>query len=118
LKALVYIIGPHHTHLIPKGLPGEGNVLVFDNGGAAGYGDPNPGAPNGTWNAIRDHSGEARRHFLQRHLSRPSVSIFLGATTRPAKRACAYPSGEWTIHDSCALVAREPGLRELDPSAC
>ncbi|MFT5450350.1 MAG: hypothetical protein ACI9DC_005556 [Gammaproteobacteria bacterium] len=56
LKALGCIIGPHHTHLIPKGLPGEGNVLVFDNGGAAGYGDPNPGAPDGTWNAIRDHS--------------------------------------------------------------
>lgn len=36
------IIGPHHTHLIPKGLPGEGNILVFDNGGWGGYGAPNP----------------------------------------------------------------------------
>jgi len=32
------IIGPHHAHIIPDGLPGEGNVLVFDNGGRAGYG--------------------------------------------------------------------------------
>ena len=32
---------------------GAGNVLVFDNGGAGGFGDPNP---NGTWNALRDHS--------------------------------------------------------------
>ena len=24
--------------MIPKGLPGEGNILVFDNGGAAGFG--------------------------------------------------------------------------------
>ncbi|MCG8545684.1 MAG: arylsulfotransferase family protein [Alphaproteobacteria bacterium] len=56
LKALGCIIGPHHAHIIPKGLPGEGNVLVFDNGGAAGYGEPNPGAPDGTWNALRDHS--------------------------------------------------------------
>lgn len=32
------IIGPHHAHMIPKGLPGEGNILVFDNGGIAGYG--------------------------------------------------------------------------------
>jgi hypothetical protein len=31
------IIGQHHAHMIPKGLPGEGNILVFDNGGAAGY---------------------------------------------------------------------------------
>lgn len=32
------IIGPHHAHMIPKGLPGEGNILVFDNGGISGYG--------------------------------------------------------------------------------
>jgi len=32
------LIGPHHAHMIPKGLPGEGNILVFDNGGLAGYG--------------------------------------------------------------------------------
>ncbi|NKB55018.1 MAG: thioredoxin [Alphaproteobacteria bacterium] len=56
LKKLGCIIGPHHAHIIPKGLPGEGNVLVFDNGGAGGYGDPNPGAPDGTWNALRDCS--------------------------------------------------------------
>jgi hypothetical protein len=56
LKALGCIIGPHHAHIIPKGLPGEGNVLVFDNGGAAGFGAPNPSAPDGTWNALRDCS--------------------------------------------------------------
>jgi len=32
------IIGPHHAHIIPDGLPGAGNILVFDNGGLAGYG--------------------------------------------------------------------------------
>jgi hypothetical protein len=32
------IIGQHHAHLIPRGLPGEGNILVFDNGGGAGFG--------------------------------------------------------------------------------
>ena len=37
-RALGPIIGPHHAHMIPKGLPGAGNILVFDNGGAAGYG--------------------------------------------------------------------------------
>ncbi|MFC1905262.1 aryl-sulfate sulfotransferase [Chloroflexota bacterium] len=31
-------IGPHHAHMIPEGLPGEGNILVFDNGGQSGYG--------------------------------------------------------------------------------
>ena len=55
-RELRCIIGPHHTHVIPKGLPGAGNVLVYDNGGAGGYGEQNPGAPDGTWNPLRDHS--------------------------------------------------------------
>ncbi len=56
LKALGWIIGQHHCHMIPRGLPGEGNILVFDNGGWAGYGLPNPGAPRGAKAALRDHS--------------------------------------------------------------
>ncbi len=49
------IIGQHHPHIIPAGLPGEGNLLVFDNGGQSGYGHANPAAPNG--------SGTVRRHY-------------------------------------------------------
>lgn len=30
------ICGQHDAHMIPEGLPGEGNILVFDNQGAAG----------------------------------------------------------------------------------
>ncbi len=37
------IVAAHHAHMIPKGLPGAGNILVFDNGGAAGYGGANGG---------------------------------------------------------------------------
>jgi hypothetical protein len=55
-KSLGQIIGQHHAHMIPRGLPGEGNILVFDNGGWAGYGAPNPGAPTGLYNALRDFS--------------------------------------------------------------
>ncbi|MFC1872517.1 aryl-sulfate sulfotransferase [Chloroflexota bacterium] len=55
-QKLGQIIGQHHAHMIPRGLPGEGNILVFDNGGRAGYGTPNPGAPTGVSNAIRDYS--------------------------------------------------------------
>ena len=53
---LGWIIGQHHAHMIPRGLPGEGNILVFDNGGWAGYGAPNPGATDGTKSALRDYS--------------------------------------------------------------
>ena len=55
-KKLGWIIGQHHLHLIPKGLPGEGNLLVFDNGGEGGYGTPNPGSLTGVNNARRDYS--------------------------------------------------------------
>ena len=56
LRKLGWIIGQHHAHIIPQGLPGEGNLLVFDNGGRAGFGSPNPGSPTGHNNALRDHS--------------------------------------------------------------
>jgi len=56
IEKLGWIIGQHHPHMIPQGLPGEGNILVFDNGGSGGYGPANPGAPNGVNNAIRDYS--------------------------------------------------------------
>jgi len=47
LRAIRQIIGQHHAHLIPKGLPGAGNLLVFDNGGSSGYGFATPIAPEG-----------------------------------------------------------------------
>jgi Arylsulfotransferase (ASST) len=56
LAAIRQIIGQHHAHLIPKGLPGAGNLLVFDNGGASGYGYANPNAPNGVGAFVRPTS--------------------------------------------------------------
>ncbi len=53
---LGWIIGQHHAHMIPRGLPGEGNILVYDNGGWAGYGASHPGSPDGSKNALRDYS--------------------------------------------------------------
>jgi hypothetical protein len=56
LRAIRQIIGQHQAHLIPKGLPGEGNLLVFDNGGASGYGFANPIAPDGSGAFVRPNS--------------------------------------------------------------
>ncbi len=39
-RALEPLVGTHQAHLIPAGLPGAGNILVFDNGFASGYGGP------------------------------------------------------------------------------
>lgn len=47
LRAIGQTIGQHHAHVIPKGLPGAGNLMVFDNGGPSGYGRPSPIALNG-----------------------------------------------------------------------
>ena len=56
LRLLGAIIGPHATHMIPKGLPGEGNILVFDNGGWAGYGAPSQVSRYGLKSMRRDSS--------------------------------------------------------------
>lgn len=41
LRMLGPLVGMHHSQMIPKGLPGEGDIMVFNNGGWAGYGIPN-----------------------------------------------------------------------------
>jgi hypothetical protein len=56
LRKIGQIIGQHHAHIIPKGLPGAGDLLVFDNGGASGYGYANPIAPNGVGALVRPSS--------------------------------------------------------------
>jgi hypothetical protein len=56
LRDIGGIVGQHHAHVIPKGLPGEGNILIFDNGGFAGFGAPNPTSPFGMNNARREYS--------------------------------------------------------------
>ena len=50
------IIGQHHVHMVPQGLPGEGNILLFDNGGWAGYGIPSNTSKDGSKANIRDYS--------------------------------------------------------------
>ncbi len=56
LQGIGQIIGQHHAHIIPRGLPGAGNLLVFDNGGASGYGFTNPIAPKGMDALVRPNS--------------------------------------------------------------
>lgn len=50
------LIGQHHFHMIPDGLPGAGNFLAFDNGGWAGYGPINGTSPHGKNVERRDFS--------------------------------------------------------------
>jgi hypothetical protein len=54
LRKIGPIIGSHGAHIIPKSLPGGGNILLFDNGGYSIYGEPAPGALDGV-NIVRRH---------------------------------------------------------------
>lgn len=56
LQLIGSIIGMHNAHMIPKGLPGDGNILVFDNGGWAGYGLPGAMSKTGMKTVRRDYS--------------------------------------------------------------
>lgn len=56
LRIMGPIIGMHHSHMIPKGLPGAGNIMVFDNGGWAGYGAPSQVSQMGIKSERRDYS--------------------------------------------------------------
>ena len=56
------IIGPHHTHMIPRGLPGAGNILVFDNGGSAGFGSYFPGMTDGVGGPIGTYPNTFRSY--------------------------------------------------------
>jgi hypothetical protein len=55
-ERLGQIIGQHMAHMIPEGLPGAGNILVYDNGGIAGYGSLLPGLPGYYPNTFRSYS--------------------------------------------------------------
>ena len=44
------------AHMIPILLPGGGNILLFDNGGYAGFGSLLPGLPPHYPNRLRDYS--------------------------------------------------------------
>ena len=54
LMALGQFIGQHGVHMIPRGLPGEGNILLFDNGSFGGWGEKTAVAPRG-FNTVRRH---------------------------------------------------------------
>ncbi len=56
LRKIGAIIGMHEVHMIPKGLPGEGNILIFDNGSQANFGNATQVAPDGVYPDRRGYS--------------------------------------------------------------
>jgi len=65
----------HHTHMIPKGLPGEGNILVFKNG--LPYSlviEFNPVTLDIVWEYSGVELGYSESHGLAHSFSSPSIS--------------------------------------------
>ncbi|MDD1701344.1 MAG: hypothetical protein LUQ04_11225, partial [Methanoregula sp.] len=56
------IIGQHHFHMIPQGLPGAGNILIFDNGGNAGFGSLVRGLTDAAGNPIGHYPNTFRNY--------------------------------------------------------
>lgn len=96
LMAIGQVIGQHHAHLIPKGLPGAGNLLVFDNGGASGYGFTNPIAPRGVNALVRPYSRVLEINPLTLELvwSYQAPARFYGSNISGAQR---LPNGDTLI---------------------
>jgi len=55
-RSIGQVHGQHNPHIIPNGLPGAGNLLVFDNGSNGGYGSRNVRGAMGTGNIERASS--------------------------------------------------------------
>ncbi len=103
------VIGQHHAHLIPKGLPGAGNLLVFDNGGSSGYGFDTPIARNG-------YGGLARA--TSRVLEIDPVKMELAWSYAPASGFFATNiSGAQRLPNGNTLVTEGPSGRVFEVTA-
>lgn len=103
LRILGTVVGPHNTHVIPRGLPGEGNILMYDNGGWAGYGAPSQVSKQGlkvsrrdgsrvlefdptTLEVVWECSGEGRSGFGANNAQRIKSHYFYSPLTSNAQR--------------------------------
>ena len=112
------IVGPHHTHMIPKGLPGEGHIMVYDNGGWAGYGAPNQFSKQGLKVTRRDSSrvvefDPTTLEIVWECTGEPIASgggfnfngnYFYSPLTSDAQR---LPNGNTLICEGCSAILRE-----------
>ncbi len=118
LRIFGTIVGPHHTHMIPKGLPGEGHIMVYDNGGWAGYGAPNQFSKTGLKVSRRDGSRviefdpttleivwecDGDNHFSAGGFNFNS-NYFYSPLTSSAQR---MPNGNTVICEGCSAIVRE-----------
>ena len=65
----------HHAHMIPRGLPGEGNIMVFNNGGNYSIvTEFNPVTMEVVWEYSGLEIGYGESHSLAHYFFSPSIS--------------------------------------------
>lgn len=65
----------HHAHMIPRGLPGEGNILVFNNGGNYSIvTEFNPVSLDVVWEYSGLELGYCESHSLAHYFFSPAIS--------------------------------------------
>jgi hypothetical protein len=108
MNAIRQVIGQHHTHMIPKGLPGAGNVMIFDNGGASVYGPPSSVAPKGKGVFARPSS---------RILEIDPVSLKLVWSYTAANFYASNVSGAQRLANGNTLITEGPAGRLFEVTA-
>jgi hypothetical protein len=109
LERIGQMIGQHDAHLIPAGLPGAGDLLVFDNGGQSGYGFDTPIARNG-------YGGLARA--TSRVLEIDPVKLELVWSYAPPNGFFATNiSGAQRLPNGNTLITEGPGGRVFEVSS-
>ena len=118
LRLFGTIVGPHFTHMIPKGLPGEGNIMLYDNGGWAGYGAPSQTSKTGLKVTRRDGSrvvefNPTNLEIVWECTGEPlpvaagfnyNTNYFYSPLTSAAQR---MPNGNTVITEGCSGIVRE-----------
>lgn len=125
-RAVDQISGQHDAHLIPEGLPGAGNLLVFDNQGPAGY--PSVALPTTggsrvleidpvkkeiVWQYSAEDSGGASWTFRSTHISAarrlPNGNTFIDEG-QSGRLFQVTPDGEivWEYVNPYPRVTRDP----------
>ena len=118
-KKLGQIMGQHHLHLIQKGLPGEGDILVFDNGGASGYGVPTVNSETGINHYQRNYSRVLQFNPVTLDITwqyTPEEAGF-NTFTDPTKFFSSYVSSAQRLPNGNTLITEGSDGRVLEVTA-
>jgi len=130
-RAVDQIVGQHDAHLIAEGLPGAGNLLLFDNQGSAGYPpvstrsysrilEINPVTQEIVWEYRGGKSKRTDRSFFSSYISNsrrlPNGNTFINEGMN-GRFFQVTPSGEIVWEYVCPIIKRSVSEKADDSYA-